>query len=55
MLKGGGCLGCMEIPFPPGTRRGEVASLYTNEFPLVVFNSNLGTTLRRNGEKKGDQ
>lgn len=37
MLKGGGCLGCMEISFPPGTRRGEVASLHTNEFvPWLV-------------------
>lgn len=49
MLKGGGCLGCMETSFPPGTRRGGCCHYIRMSFPLLVSSSNLSTTLSRNG------
>ena len=48
MLKGGGCLGCMEISFPPGTRGAGCCHYTQMSFPLLASSSNLSTTLSRN-------
>lgn len=53
--EGGGCLGCMEISFPPGTRRRGVWWLYTQmSFPLVASSSKLSATLRRKEAHSGN-
>lgn len=48
MLKGGGCLGCMEISFPPGTGGAGCCHYTQMSFPLLASSSNLSTTLSRN-------